>query len=854
MQYGPSLALTRPRRLFGGGVPDLLPVDLDNISSQSIRFPQINTQDSSENPGGACLVFQPGTNRVLSPTHGGAMYGRIEIPWEVHYRPSDASTILIGSTNISSPRRILLTMKMAGQTNEYVISFAFDGDSSGDLTMSGSLPAIPKTTRRVLWAFWSEINTNNFPHGGLWDCDTGSQIGSTVSLDDSGGGGLLWLGARQFSGRYLGVGGQVHDTNGTYVDTRNTAISMDLFGIYDNGASAGSARSESDFASLALGADPVTVFGSNKHLVLRQWSDPSDLNTVPTNGEWGAGLTFSVVSTGGYTLQKGGTIGRQSSSEYLLVDYIREGKVFPVEPFETSATFSLSGKTSLADGQEIECRVFSQRDGTVAMDWTSVATVSSNTFTASITCPVTKGWGYFEFRAASDPENTNLQHITRRPMGVGYGIRLIGQSQVTIATGTAAQAAASSYTADLSVSDIGNAAYSISRALDVDTDQFETTFVVNEQCMPQSDSVLSYGWTLDQHGIDAPFEFIVHAKQSTSQIQWVDDSNSGRNWTVDEDISSYFGADFTAAYKDWITSIAANASSDMETKILDEVIMGTTAGTGPTINGSGYSYVRNHSIYGNSKDDAVFNVTTRSPIIIVGEGTRHATETPHSPISDTSEPAGAETNLTQYRLLRQHIRSFIANNSVAYEGVPTIDIGIAAAGGAHQNDTPYGKMRIAIRWMESILKGLGLATFNVPEIQDSLVRSGDTITVTIDMKSMGDLVVGTDLTGVSVPAGYPALTGWEVSEDGGSTWSLSGFTASITSTSGTVELVRDSGNWPANTQVRYAFGGPATRDTGSDDEVNGLLYADTGVNTSTDLGKAKAGILVRGPAGPFTAA
>lgn len=844
---------------MGGGAAAPGPVDLGSLTSQSVRLPQINTQASSENAGGACLMFSPHDHRVMAPEHGGAMYMRFTIPWETLYRPSDATIALIGNDNTSSPRRIRVYYKTSGQSNQRKITFTFNGNFD-EMNATGTLPEIPKTTRRVLLAFWSELVTGTgYLHVGLWDCDTGLQIGSTVSVND-GGTTPSWLGARLYTNYLLGIGANVNKTTGVYTDSTASNFEIDLFGIYNNGGVALDGiddvqPDESTFAALALGADPVATFGDNKHLVLRQFRDPSALNDVPTNGEYGLGLTFSPSSTGGQTLLQGGTVARQTDTEYLLVEHIREGKVFAVERSQSSKTIMLTGVTSLADGQQVECRAFSQRDGTVAMDWTVVATVASNAFVASMDCPITKGWAYLEFRAASDPDNVNLQYITRREIGVGYSVRMVGQSQMTLATGTKADAAASGYTSDLTISDIGDAAYSVSRAFSYTNDR-EATFVVSPLCMPQSDAVLAMGWALDQYSIDAPFEFIVHAAAGTSQFQWVDDSLAGRSFAVDEALSDYLGPEFSAMYMDWITSPASVASADAETILFDEVLLGKTAGTNPVITGTSITYNRDHSVFGNSKDDDVFAVTGKNPIIILGEGTRHQVNSVESPILTTSEPGFTLTNLQQYRGMRQHARSFIANNAEAFAGVPTIDIDLGGVGNnAHQGDTLDGKARITIRFIESILHGMALADLEAPVIQDSLVRSGDTITVTIDMKGKGDLVVGTDLTGVTVPSGYPLLTGWEVSEDGGSTWTLDGFTASILSTTGIVQLVKDGAvDWAEGTLVKYCHGGPASRTADDDDCVGGLLYADTGVNTATDLGKAMAGLLVRGPEGPFIAA
>ena len=57
-----------------------------------------------------------------------------------------------------------------------------------------------------------------------------------------------------------------------------------------------------------------------------------------------------------------------------------------------------------------------------------------------------------------------------------------------------------------------------------------------------------------------------------------------------------------------------------------------------------------------------------------------------------------------------------------------------------------------------------------------------------------------------MPAGETTVQGFEVSENGGASWTRSGFSAEIVGAA--VELVRETGTWPAGTQVRYCANGP----------------------------------------------
>lgn len=818
------------------------PVDLNALSSQSVQFPQVNILDNSEISGGAVIRLNNTSSigKFLDPDNGGAMFIAVDLPTETMYRPDSQDICIFGSTNSSSPIQATIRMYPPGQTNAGKLIFRFSGSGTEETITRVMTNRIPASTKKALIGVWTEYTAD--PAGnmyfGVWDMDTGSQVVATETQAFTNFHGAALR-------TYQSVGGRVDFTSGAISDNSiNFTGAVSLFGIFDNGQVTAGARSASDFASIAAGANPVDVFGTEKFLILRDWSDPSDLDTPVANAEHSlvtkADPLFEAVTAGGFTLQKGGTIRRQTAAAYLVPEHIRSGGVFPVVRGSTSATFSIAGKTSLADGQGIEARVFSLEDGTVALDWTSVATVSSNAFTASITCPITKGWANIEFRAASDPTNTNLQACFRRKMGVGYKLALFGQSQITILT----QFAESESASNLDIADIGSAAFSTTRVDNIGTaTEFAISVVADDQSFEYADGVLAMAKYF-RSKTNAPIELGVFALAGRNQTELSDDSETVWNWSSVQRVAALTGAKWSAVAEQWITAISSAYSTDFESKIADEWIMGTTAGAGPTITGASASYTRNNSIFGNSNDNTVVDESF-GPVFIMLDGTRTAIGTDQTPLLDVSEPGGLLTNLQQHRRVRQAQRSFVANNANVYGGVPSVDHYLGASGGHHQIDTSiYGQIRLAIRTAQGFLNGLGLVDFDPPSITSASI-SGSRITVTYDMKGHGDLTVGTDLTGVAVPSGYPSLSGWEVDE--GSGFSLSGFTASINGTN-QVFLDKDGDvDWASSVDIQYGWGAPFSRDIDTDAEVQGSLYADNGVNTATDFGKAEAGIPVLAP-------
>ncbi|WP_109798672.1 phage tail fiber domain-containing protein [Novosphingobium meiothermophilum] len=96
--------------------------------------------------------------------------------------------------------------------------------------------------------------------------------------------------------------------------------------------------------------------------------------------------------------------------------------------------------------------------------------------------------------------------------------------------------------------------------------------------------------------------------------------------------------------------------------------------------------------------------------------------------------------------------------------------------------------------------------------------------VTIDRIERGRRPV-LSLTGTGSVLPGASIEGFELSSDGGTTWSRTGFTAAITDNE-TVTLTKTSGAWPANVRLRVYSGGPFSY--GTADELNarykGHLY------------------------------
>lgn len=836
------------RPVFGGSGG----VDLNALSSQSVRLPNNNLYQTSEVAGAACILFDTtNVKTFLIPTQGDMLYMRLRFPWNSCHSITNTSYSIIDNSQATtfSTRIECATLT---ETDQRVIKGHF-GSASVQLDLT--LPAIPLSVTDITIGFWVDGNaTSGTLYGAVINSNTGAQIGSTASTAHAG-----WTGTNNF--QYLYIGGDGVRNDNVPSGTGFSNFEIDLFGIYANGGNTGTLSSPlTKLQSLAGGGNPNTVFGGNNlHLICRKWTDPTDLDTPFPDSEYSgparADPVFQVTSLAGASLMKGGHIGPQSASEYLVVNAIKENSVFPIEFGGTTASISITGHTSLADGQGIEMRAFSQEDGTVAMDWTSVATVASNAFTVSAACPATKGFGMFQFRAASDPTNTNLQYLYRRPVGVGYKVAVLGQSQQRFFGYLDGEATSA---ASLSNPTTPRISFTFGRNFGASNENV-VTILPEDGYFPMDDGLLSYDARWRQL-TDAPCELVHHAQNSTSQDEMADDAKTDRDFSDSTAVSAVAGANYSIIWDQWGTTISAISNTNYEDDIIDKFYLGNAVTAGDTITLDSGTYDVDHSILGinsgTANDNSTFNSSGWDLRILMCPLSRHGENTDQTPALDESENGSGLIDYRRLREIRQAQISAASTYSEIILGLYCNDI-YTDSGllGFHQDQgSIYGDIRYGIRGAESVATGLGLASYQPPEITGVTV-SGDTLTVSINMKSMGDLVVGTDLTGVSVPSGYPAISGFEVSEDGGSTWSLSGFTPAITSTSGTVTLTRDSGTWSTSpaTQVRFMFGAPNARDIQDDAIVHGTLYADIGVNTATDFGKATAGLQVAGPAGPFTA-
>ncbi|MFC3442804.1 hypothetical protein ACFOKF_16645 [Sphingobium rhizovicinum] len=172
-------------------------------------------------------------------------------------------------------------------------------------------------------------------------------------------------------------------------------------------------------------------------------------------------------------------------------------------------------------------------------------------------------------------------------------------------------------------------------------------------------------------------------------------------------------------------------------------------------------------------------------------------------------------------------------------GAYRLDFLLGPSDSAHQDRTdPRGNIRFCQRWAHALARACHIEAYDPTPAFASATRSGAVITLPATMKNGGALMTGVN---GATPAEF------EVSEDGGSSWSKMGgaiaFTPALSGNS--ITLTRSSGNWAPNTRIRYLANWPAAVGNGQIAAetilTNGMLY-ESYANAEMPLAGAVQGI------------
>ncbi|AWI86801.1 hypothetical protein CEW88_23815 (plasmid) [Alloyangia pacifica] len=516
---------------------------------------------------------------------------------------------------------------------------------------------------------------------------------------------------------------------------------------------------EAVWQEIATGDDVAAALSGTVPLFLRVFDGTAASLAAPGPGDMThASTAWPLVAS----LRPGGSVGRSALSGWLRPDRHADGFVYGIAAGETSREVTLAGTADAAlDGQAVRVRLVYE-DGTIAVDWTSLGTISGGAFSGTVSVPygLDRGWiGATQY----DLGDGEIVAEDRDRWGVGWKIMPLGQSQLAVHM--------------LKITHRGR---KTSNAL-VSYAHENPRMVNSPASLLPSLHRLGRGWTLSDGasafadqlaalGVGCPVMILPDAVDGTGPDSLLDDSSGARNWSELSGRLAAFGHDVSCVVMNWATQGWSTRGSVAET--LEALIYGTGS-------------------YGGTVDHCLNDELRAGWQFGLSPATRHAQgnhEYARQPQIDYANAAGLSV------------------------GLPVSDYAITTLDDVHPDGNKTGNITMGARLALLAAQMMGVATPAKPHFTGAM-RAGGTIAVSVSLPNGGSLYS---------PA-PTALTGFQVDE--GSGWTGAGFTAAINGNA--VLLTRDSGAFPAGTQLRYLANGETRNGLDGTDEdriVSGMLY------------------------------
>lgn len=518
------------------------------------------------------------------------------------------------------------------------------------------------------------------------------------------------------------------------------------------------AGSDADWQAIALGADPLTRLGASNFKYFRRFrgADSVSLSAVAGTSD----TTAAATVIGEYL--PGGTPGRQGATDYITLDQVKDYWTYGLKPGALCERVLFSGTCGgvgymgyltapmMLDYRQrrqvrynqgfIEAR-FAKEDGGAWMPWTRI--------TGTTATGVTNGRIFTENARSA----------------VGLKVLLTGQSQDTIFMGGA------------SLTNPAGSVVSLGYKLQAECASVATQMVATNastqiafQMVPVGGNILlSDGYVAFVQEIrkrmPCVVQMVVNALVGSSALDMIDDWSRTSTGTLDlQALINYAGNDVSVLLWQWFTTHQAEGANIGST-ILDPVIKGY--GTNASTHWLGDGILRNG-----------FAVAISSP-------------TRQGPTTAGPHDADAGAN---FAAVRKAMRDWAVANGFAF-GPEITDMKLAAGEGPHQDTTSVrGSVRMGIRMAECTLRAMKYSDSQDPYLTTPVFNGGKTtITLSAVMPNPGSRLRVDD------EATYAAnVQGFEISTNGGTTWSRSGFTAAISTTPATrnkVVLTKSSTDW-----------------------------------------------------------
>lgn len=507
------------------------------------------------------------------------------------------------------------------------------------------------------------------------------------------------------------------------------------------------------------------------------------------------------------TIHGGGSVPYAQADRYLHVDRLPDGYVLCPPDGEDFGTVQLTGRSSGLIGA-LFGRIIAE-DGEMVVPGFVIGEVGPD-INFALKLPPFAGWGYLELWAESQPA---LVHRMNSRIGCGDKLSVIGQSQAFLMLNAGNVTLAPTGLASF-CGFIGNVA-DPDDTTTAPVPRFSTSarpqlFIIPQQMTNAYNGVTAIAQRVGEHNQGRAVSVIGCAIPGTSARHWIDDAATQRQWAIDVEVADMAGRDRVPV---WVW-YSADAGYDYR-QILDAVVFGT----GP--------YAANRTLFDGSIQVAGYKLGVCLPT--------RATSTNDGPF-DFDEFGFRRTYAQQGQIAwcNDHPDLGVIGPATTDLAIDNLASGSTTApsinlGGPHQSQSAReGSWRLGYRVGETYLRARGLSPFPanpyVDPAQITINAARTEMLVKCVLPHQGTETGEGSAPGLRTADGR-AVTGFELSTDGGATWTRSGFSASIVA-SDTVRITKTSGAWPAGLRLTYLRGGPFSY--GTAEELNahykGSLY------------------------------
>lgn len=731
---------------------------------KSARFPVRNRHNGDDSPF-ACIA-QPTANMGTWLGADGALIMLVTIPRE-RLRASTSGQSNVGRTIMGNVMgntgANMFNINLGGASGVYQSGLGFYM-RTGVTTVTTSVLIPESYGSRMLMAFRRTSNTFAMD---VWDCDTGTKY----ALNSQDVTAFAGLNPATFASYFqIGAGGNTNTE--PYVPPFSPTLQRAWEGDIGFVGYYNAALDDTACQNIALGMAVETATTPATWKWARELDGSVASLTTPS---WATGDTTSaatVISSGNLEVQRGSSITAKGT--YFTIDrkVAGDAHVDAVVPGTDKKAVALSGKvrSTLPVADDIEVR-FLTTEGRAVTDWQKVATIAPLDTTWSGTAIVPKGTERMvrQARLASQRSDPTKWFLDASRFAVGYRIKFFGQSQVD---NLRAGSRALQYKGKLPISYIEQAA---NAATDISA---INCFTIHDRMPSVGDGIYGIMAGLEAAGCDAVVALECQAVGGTSALDWINDSLATRAWTPMLRSNEVMDGGTSVVVWNWdAADIAVNYA---------DLLNGVFCGTGVRAS--------NHYVFGALTDGGVQTGATMvyMPTLRTnGGGTTEAD-------SDAQESWGTR---------RDEGVAWAATKPFAIVGPAPVDMeltdqfhpSLALASGIERQGR-----HLAF----GVLRGTRQDVSTNPTVSGSTFAFTDgtrvAFTFEVTLPNFGRLTNGLGATSdTGADKGVRLI---EVSSDGGTTWTKSGFTA-VLSGRNKVTVTKTSGSWAAGLKVRVGFGG-----------------------------------------------